>query len=311
MSRKVYDLPPLTTLTAFEAAARHLSFKDAAGELNVTPGAVSHQIRALEAELGAALFLRRHRGVELTEEGSRLFSTLAESFVRISHRLREIRQRNEETRVTIGATSAMASLWTARLLAGFWHEHPDITVDQLVSDTSFGIAPELDMFIRYGQHPSSAWDQHPLYRDVLVPLANPELAATLSEPSLETLAAQRLIFLDPQDQSWTSWNDWFAALNCTLPKKQGLRVNNYMIGLYAAMDGLGLVLGWRHLVDPMIQRGELVVVSDYAVSAPHWFHLVTRPEGELSEAARSLRDWLIEALGGPAASEEASSSAVS
>ncbi|MFD1378076.1 LysR family transcriptional regulator [Fodinicurvata halophila] len=90
MSRRVYDLPPLTALAAFETAARHLSFKNAAVELNVTPGAVSHQIRALEEELGASLFVRRHRGVDLTEEGDRLFSTLAESFVRISQRLREI-----------------------------------------------------------------------------------------------------------------------------------------------------------------------------------------------------------------------------
>lgn len=303
MSRRVYDLPPLTALAAFETAARHLSFKNAAVELNVTPGAVSHQIRALEEELGAPLFVRRHRGVDLTEEGDRLFSTLAESFVRISQRLREIRQRNEETRITIGASSAVASLWTAKLLAGFWHEHPDITVDQLVSDTSFGIAPELDMYIRYGRDPNTAWDQHALYRDVLVPLASPELARSLQAPSLEILAAQRHIYLDSPDQSWTRWSDWFGALNCTLPQKQGVRVNNYMIGLYAAMDGLGLILGWRRLVDPMIRRGELVVVSHYSVPAPHWFYLVTRPEGELSDAARSLRDWLIEALSEPDARE--------
>jgi LysR family transcriptional regulator, glycine cleavage system transcriptional activator len=299
MARRFYDLPPLTTLAAFEAAARHLSLKNAAGELNVTPGAVSHQVKALEGDLGATLFVRRHRGVELTEEGSRLFSTLAESFVRISHRLREIRQRNRGTRVTIGATSAVASLWTARLLAGFWREHPDVTVDQLVSDDSFGTAPELDMFIRYGRDANTSWDHHALYRDVLVPLANPELAAELHDPSLETLAAQRLIYLDASDQSWTRWSDWFGALKCTAPQTQGLRVNNYMIGLYAAVDGLGVALGWRRLVDPLIRRGELVVVGRHSVPAPHRFYLVTRPDGELSDAARTLRDWLVEALGEP------------
>ncbi|MCX8955411.1 LysR family transcriptional regulator, partial [Ruegeria sp. NA] len=72
MSRRHYNLPPLTTLSAFEAAARHLSFKEAASELSVTPGAVSHQIKALESELGAALFVRKHRGVELTEDGQDL-----------------------------------------------------------------------------------------------------------------------------------------------------------------------------------------------------------------------------------------------
>lgn len=297
MSRRIYNLPPLTTLSVFEAAARHLSFKNAAAELNVTPAAVSHQIKTLEDHLGAPLFLRRHRGVDLTEEGSRLFATLAESFVRLSHTLREIRQRSEDARVTIGTTSAVASLWTTKILADFWREHPGVTVDQLVSDTSFGDAGELDMFIRYGPEANPLWDQHPLYQDTLVPLASPEIARSLQSPSLEELAAQRLIYLESHDQSWTRWTDWFEALNCRLPQQRALRVNNYMIGLYAASDGLGLVLGWRRLVDPMIRRGELVVVSDHSVPAPQWFYLVTRPDESLSDAGRTLRDWIIATLG--------------
>jgi DNA-binding transcriptional LysR family regulator len=80
MARRYYNLPPLTTLAAFEAAARHRSFKEAAQELSVTPAAVSHQIKALEADLGAPLFRRRHRAVELTADGEALFQVLAASF---------------------------------------------------------------------------------------------------------------------------------------------------------------------------------------------------------------------------------------
>ncbi|MCV6585237.1 MAG: LysR family transcriptional regulator, partial [Marinibacterium sp.] len=111
MSRRHYQLPPLTTLTAFEAAARHLSFKKAAQELSVTPGAVSHQIKALEGELGQPLFLRRHRGVELTPDGEALADALASAFGRVSQVVQGIRDRRIGGRVTIGSSTAVAALW--------------------------------------------------------------------------------------------------------------------------------------------------------------------------------------------------------
>src|SRR5215813_9072461 len=101
MARRYYSLPPLTTLAAFEAAARHLSFKEAAQELSVTPGAVSHQIKALEGDLGAALFRRGHRNVELTQDGEALFEALASSFAKVSHCLQAIRARRSGDVVTI------------------------------------------------------------------------------------------------------------------------------------------------------------------------------------------------------------------
>lgn len=293
MSRRMYDLPPLNMLTAFEAAARHLSFKNAAVELNVTPSAVSHQIKALENELGLPLFMRRHRGVELTSEGGRLFSTLAESFYRISHQLRELRERRGEKRAKIGTTSAVANLWTTGWLAAFWREHPDIIVDQLVSDEGFGAAPPLDMYIRYGQDHHSDWDHCPLYRDELVPVACPELASSIGSMSLEALASQPLIHLEQNDYSWTTWNDWFTAQGYPDARTRGPRVNNYMVGLHAAMDGLGLLLGWRQLVAPLLQSGRLKVVEGHGLPAPRRFYLVSRPEAQLAEPAKTLKGWLI------------------
>ncbi|MEO7468691.1 MAG: LysR substrate-binding domain-containing protein [Sphingobium limneticum] len=295
MSRRVYDLPPLTTLTTFEAAARHLSFKNAAVELNVTPGAVSHQIKALEAELGRPLFQRRHRGVELTKEGGRLFATLAESFTRIGHQLREIRHQGE-WRVRIGATTAVASLWTSRFLAAFWRENPDITIDQTVSDDGFGAVPNLDMYVRYGRDHRSDWDQLPLYRDDLVPVASPELAAALEGATLAQLAEQQLIYLDSTDPSWTSWDDWFAAQDYTGPFARDFRVNNYVIGLSSAMEGLGLVLGWKRLIEPYLGTGQLQVIEGHSIAAPRRFHLVTRPDAELTQPARMLREWFMTSM---------------
>jgi len=296
MSRRFYDLPPLTTLAAFEAAARHLSFKNAAAELNVTPGAVSHQIKTLEGELGAPLFLRKHRGVVLTEDGDRLFATLAQSFVSISQRLREIRGRQAQATVTVGATTAMASLWMTRLLSEFWREHDHIQVDQSVSDHGFADAPEIDMFVRYGREASPLWEHHPLYRDELVPVASPEVAERLRGTALADLADERLIYLDSVDRTWTRWQDWFDALDYTGPVRRGHKVNNYTIALQAAQDGVGLLLGWRRLIDPLLRERRLVVVGSHALPAPRRFHLVTRPTEQLSGDALALRDWLIARL---------------
>lgn len=293
MSRRHYNLPPLTTLSAFEAAARNLSFKDAAQELSVTPGAVSHQIKALEGELGAALFWRRHRGVELTPEGEALFETLAAAFTRISRNLETVRSRSAGDTVTIGSTSAVASLWLSPAVLGFWRKEPDIRVNQVVQDRPFRNRPDLDLFIRYGRDRDGSLEQVELYRDQLVPVAGPDTADTLDGGSLEALARQRLIHLESEDASWTTWHDWFRQLGYEGPVSPGVRVNNYAVALQAAQDGAGLALGWQRLLAPVLDAGHLRPLGPHVLGAPHSFYLVSRPEAELSPAARKMRDWII------------------
>ncbi|MFW8634842.1 LysR substrate-binding domain-containing protein [Cribrihabitans pelagius] len=296
MSRRHYDLPPLTALTAFEAAARHLSFKNAAEELGVTPGAVSHQVKALEAELQAPLFRRRHRGVELTEEGEALFETLASAFSRISRSLRSIRGRSIGDTVTIGSTSAVASLWLSPAVVRFWRKHPDVNVNQIVQDRPFRAAPEVDFYIRYGRDPDPRLEQTELYRDHLVPVGNAEAAARLVQCSLQELAGERLLHLESEDKSWTTWADWFRQLGYTGPLAPGVRVNNYSVALQAAQEGVGLALGWQRLLRPLLQSGQLTPIGPHLLPAPHGFHLAGRPDEDLPPAARLLRDWVIAAV---------------
>lgn len=299
MSRRHYGLPPLTTLAAFEAAARNLSFKEAAQELSVTPGAVSHQIKALEEELGAPLFWRRHRGVELTPEGGALAATLSTAFNRISRDLEIIRSRGGSGAVTIGSTSAVASLWLSPAVLAFWREEPDIPVNQVVQDRPFRNRPDLDLFVRYGRDRDSGLDQVELYRDRLVPVAAPALAAELKDCTLESLARQRLIHLDSEDSSWTTWPDWLRQKGYDGPVSQGVRVNNYAVALQAAQDGAGLALGWRRLLSPLLQDKNLQEITPHSLDAPRRFYLVSRPESELSRPARKLRRWIIDRVNQP------------
>lgn len=296
MARRYYNLPPLTTLAAFEAAARHLSFKDAAQELSVTPGAVSHQIKALEGDLGAALFRRRHRAVELTQEGEALFQALASSFAKVSQCLQTIRARGAGDVVTIGSTSAVATLWLSPSVIRFWREFPEMYVNQVVQDRQLRDAAELDLFIRYGPEKDPRFEQIELYRDRLVPVASPALAEAFEGRALDLLARERLIHLDSEDRSWTTWDEWFRQLGYDGSISTGLRVNNYSVALQSAQDGAGVALGWRRLVSPLFATGQLAPIGPHTLEAPLSFYIVCRPEAEMAEAVRKLRDWLVDEI---------------
>ncbi len=294
MSRRHYNLPPLTALSAFEAAARHLSFKNAAQELSVTPGAVSHQIKALEGELGARLFERRHRGVELTEHGRELFETLAASFSKISHQLAKIRQAGEAEVVTVGSTTAVAALWLSPAIIEFWREHPDTNIHQITQDRPFQNMQEIDFFIRYGMDNDANLTQTELYRDQLVPVAAPEMAREFGACTLEDLAQQRLIHLNAASQSWTSWPDWFLQLGYKGEIQTGARVTSYSVALQMARKGAGVALGWQRLIQPMLTSGKLAIVGWHSLPAPNRFYLVGSSDEELSPNARKLKDWILD-----------------
>ncbi|MDF9301978.1 LysR substrate-binding domain-containing protein [Tritonibacter mobilis] len=294
MSRRHYNLPPMTTLSAFEAAARHLSFKNAAQELSVTPGAVSHQIKALEGELGVPLFARRHRGVELTVEGHQLFEVLATSYRQISRELSKIRQSAETDAITVGSTTAVAALWLSPAIIRFWREHPDINVSQITQDRPFEDPSAFDFIIRYGKDRNSNLRQTPIYRDRLVPVAEPKTAVELAQCSLEDIARQRLIHLDsPATSSWTNWSEWFQHLGYNGDITIGARVTSYSVALQIARKGMGLALGWQRLVQPMVDSGKLSIVGRHHIPAPNKFYLVGPPEEELSPNASLLRSWLL------------------
>ncbi|CUK10347.1 Gcv operon activator [Ruegeria denitrificans] len=294
MSRRHYNLPPLTTLSAFEAAARHLSFKNAAEELSVTPGAVSHQIKALESDLDTTLFQRKHRGVDLTEDGQALYEALSASFGRISKVLTTIRDRKSGGKVTVGSTTAVAALWLSPALIRFWREMPNVNVDQLTQDQPFRNRPDVDFFIRYGREADTSLPHTPLYRDYLIPVASPEIAARLEGASLEMLASERLIHMAWEDPSWITWPEWFQHLGYTGTIPVESRVNSYSVALQLARKGAGLTLCWKRLTQPLLQSGKLVTIGPHGLTAPSLFYLVGRPDEELSGNARALKTWIVQ-----------------
>ncbi len=294
MSRRYYGLPPFTTLAVFEAAARHLSFKNAAQELSVTPGAVSHQIKALEGEIGVLLFERQHRGVQLTIEGTALFETLASTFRQISRQLAHIRKSGDADAVLVGSTTAVAAFWLSPAIISFWRDFPEIKVNQVTQDHPFQNARDFDFVISYGPTHDLSLDQAPLYRDELVPVASDELAVRLQSLSVAELAQERLIHLDTANSSWTSWREWFGHFGYKGDIAYGRRVTSYSVALQIACKGAGVALGWHRLVQPMIESGKLTIVNTQSMPAPHQFYLVGLPDAKLSAGARALKDWILE-----------------
>lgn len=293
MARPFANLPPLTALTTFEAAARHGSFKTAAEELNVTAGAVSHQIKALEQIVGIRLFQRLHRGVGLTPHGEALADVMHRSLLEITTTVEQISKAEDDLSVTIGATTATSSLWLTPRLTSFWKQHGHIPVNQKISDTQTGPEGITDFVVRYGEMPADTPNHHVLFEDRLVPLASPSFADLHPSGSLQDLATMPLIDLGASDANWTTWHTWFAQLNHSGKISTGISVNNYTIALQAARDGLGLVLGWQNLVGPLLESGELIPFGRHALKAPGCFYIQTREAEQLSANAQTVLNWLL------------------
>jgi len=296
MARNFYDLPPFSMLTSFEASARKLSIKKAASELNVTPGAVSHQVKALETDLGRALFTRVHRGVELTREGKLLFETLNRDFSDISATLRQLRRTEDDNSVTIAVTTAVSSLWLTPRLAKFWKDHNAIPINQHVADKPEISGSLVDLKIRYGVRDKDNSNQFPLFRDCLVPVCSENFALANPVETLEDLAILPLIHQDFNENGWTTWQSWFDTLGFHGPIATGMRVNNYIIALQAARENAGLMLGWRRLIKPLLDEGGLVVLSPFElVEGSIFFVEVTNPEN-MTGNTKTVLDWLLHTI---------------
>ncbi len=291
MSKRPYDLPPMSSLISFEAAARHVSFKAAARELNVTPAAISHQVKALEQELHCILFQRHHRGVELTETGAYLLVSLQRGFESMSDALNQLRSRHPRASVTIRATTAVSSLWLTPRLAQFWKTHGHISVAQIVSDAG-QTQSDCDLSIHYGDMSKETGNCRVLFHDQITALSSPRFAQENKIAQVADLARLPLIHLESTGNKWTGWQDWCGELGYGGPLRNTHRVNNYVIALQAAQDDMGAVLGWEGLTKTLVEAGHLVKLLSDSMASPQDFYVKMHPNA--SSGASLVFDWLIE-----------------
>ena len=295
MVRRYYNLPSLTALAAFEASARHMSMKAAAAELNVTPGAVSRQIKALEDEIGVPVFARDAGGVRLTAEGEALYAVLARGFSEASETFHRIRTGNRQTSVTLACTNAFASMWLMRHMGVFWRQHPEIVVNHLISDDAARYRrADVDLRVRYG---SGAWPDETaelLFEERIFPVCGPRYAQEHETMGLDETASHQFLHVEGADPEWTDWEEFLRRAGIKHGPLLGRRFNNFGVLLQATQDDQGIALGWERLIGPLLKQGKLVPFSDLAIDAPGAYYLTSNENRALSPAAESLRTWLLE-----------------
>ena len=295
MARRFYQLPSLTGLNTFDSCARHGSFTAAATELGVTLGAVSRQIKALEAELNCGLFVRHHRGVELTAEGLDLYQAVSSSFQQIGRLCQTFKRRAQSADVTLAATTAFASLWLMPRLSHFWQQHRDINLNHAISDNPLDAGfVNADMRIRYGDGEWRGERAVRLLADRIYPVCGTGFARQHEPRRPDDLLALPLLRLDSIDPAWIGWDTWLAQLDCDDAGVSYRRFNNYVVALQAAEENQGVALGWHSMVAPLIRQARLVRLGNWEIEAPGAYYLTWEESRPLSEAADRLRHWLLQ-----------------
>lgn len=285
---------PLSQLRAFEAAARHRSFKQAAEELAVTPAAISHQVRELEGWLGVALFERRTRRVVPTEAATTLYPVLREGFDAFAETLERLRERTAPASVTLSCTPAFASQWLLPRLADFHATHPEIDLRIHASEATLDLSRGACLAIRYGMGPYPEYEALELAADRIALVANPSLALA----GIEDLQGVRHIDFDWYCPSLglPTWASWCRAAG-GVPSRLGPRLafSDESHAIQAAIAGQGVALLGLTLVQDELARGVLTV--PFGPSLPGLrYHLLRSRDTRGNATLDRVAAWLKEAF---------------
>jgi LysR family glycine cleavage system transcriptional activator len=288
-------LPSLNGLRAFEAAARHLSFTNAASELNVTQTAISHQIRRLEEELGIRLFVRQNRALALTPEARDYLPGVRAAFNDLRQATDRVLRRDNDHVLTVSTLASLAAKWLLPRLSSFQEAHPGIDVRITTSTALVDFRTgDVDAAIRYGRGNWAGLRADWLTADELFPVCSPALLSgdrPLRCP--EDLANQTLLHSSGgYDDDWRLWLT-AAGLPTNISKQPGLTFDLILMTVQAAIDGFGVAMGRTSYVEADIAKGRLVVPFEITLPADAGFYLVSPEARADSPKLRAFRQWLV------------------
>ena len=284
--------PPLEALCFFEAAARLGGFSAAAKELGVTPGAVSHRIKALEVHLGARLFERRAQAVRLNRLGQLYLTDVQRALAQLRD-LTERRYRSDAL-LKLVAVEVVAEKWLMPRLMEFRTAHPDIAIefetDHLEVDLS---RRDFDVWIAFTRGFGEEGHAETLFEETLLPVCSSALVEQRGQPGKASdLLGWPLLY----DLHWASyWAHWFAHQGLPPPdlsRAVGFRLYSMMV--QAAVDGMGVALGHSLMIEQELEQGLLVSLFDTPVPAPGRYLMVTSPASKDKPEVRAFKDWIQE-----------------
>jgi LysR family glycine cleavage system transcriptional activator len=304
-------LPPLNSLRAFEAAARHLSFKNAARELHVTPGAVSHQVKVLEDSLGMPVFRRLTRKLELTPEGQLLVPKVQEGLRSLAEAVERVRNRSEARALTVLAPPNFAARWLVPRLGAFTERHPGLDLhiasrpgmidgredsDLSPPPEATEVAPVAMVRFGDGRYPAGRVDE--LFSASYVPVCSPRLMRgehALRKPA--DLRHHTLLHDDTvvEEGARPSWGAWLESVGITdIDAARGTHFSDASLSFEAAVEGLGVALAMKPLVASEIEAGRLVVPFNITAPAAYSYYLVTPEASPAGGSVEAFREWLLE-----------------
>lgn len=292
-------LPSLNGLRAFEAAARHLSFTQAAAELNVTQTAISHQIRRLEDELGIRLFVRQNRSLVLTPQARDYLPGIRAAFNDLRLATDRLKRKDDAHVLTISTLASLAAKWLLPRLSAFQQAHPDIDVRITTSTDLVDFKRgDVDAAIRYGRGRWPGLHADWLTADQLFPVCSPKLLTgkrRLRRP--EDLAEYTLLHSTGYDDDWRLWLT-AAGLPSDLSKQSGLTFDLIFMTLQAAIDGLGVAIGRSTYVEGDLASGRLVTPFKIRLPADAGFYLVAPEANSELRKLRVFREWILATVQG-------------
>ncbi|MDN6886060.1 transcriptional regulator GcvA [Variovorax sp. CAN2819] len=290
-----HQLPPLNALRAYEAAARHLSVKNAADELCVTPGAVSQLVKTLELHLGVQLFRRVNRGIFLTEAGQAYLPPVRSAFRQISDATQKLAVPAENGLLTVSTSPFFASAWLVPRLKSFQKAHPDIDLQVQASNALADFSRDgVDVAIRHGTGQYPGLVSHCVLTVEVVPVAAPSLLAEQGKPAKP---ADLLRWPRVNDAQRKGWRLWFAAQGVAdAGPVRGPSFDDAGLLLGAVQTGQGVGLLPAALVASDVAEGRLVRLFKASLLDGFAYHLVYPPASHDRPKVAAFRSWLAEAM---------------
>jgi LysR family glycine cleavage system transcriptional activator len=298
MSRR---LPPLNPLRAFEAAARHGEVSRAAGELNVTHSAVSHQVRVLEETLGIKLFERRGRRLKLTEAGQSYLGAVQQALDLIADASARVLRPAPEGRLTVASPPAFATKWLIRRIGRFLEAYPRISLT--IRPYQLGnrdLIDSSDVFIEYGNgHWERKWVRL-LSQIDFFPICSPRLLNRLPLRAPEDLRLHTLL----HDDIGGNWARWLAAAGVDgVDAASGLVLHNANLSIDAAVLGYGVALGDPVLAAENLANGTLIRPIQFSIPATENYYVICEYDRMTSPMVRAFLEWLLDDAGVQAPAE--------
>ena len=290
------QLPPLTALRAFEAAARHLSFTKAAEELRVTPAAISNQVKALEEQYGVQLFRRMTRAVVLTEAGQSALPLLRQGFDKLSEAADRLDSLNTGGILTVSVLPFFAAMWLIPRLDRFYHAHPDIEVMVDANMRAVDLARDgVDVCIRRGQGNYPGLNVVKLVDEQAFPVCSPRLmegSAPLRVP--EDLRNHTLLHVESDDFFFPEWSTWLQTAGVEgVDASRGPRFNQLGLQIQAAVEGHGVALASSVLVTDDLSAGRLVQPFELVIQADLAYYVICLEATAEQPRVVAFRDWVM------------------